>query len=431
MGTKKYIVIISALAFALIGEAFAEDSELDVLRSELALLRADYDTRIAALEARLAAAEQTREIAQASLLPSNRSVSSHNPAIGVIFQGQAWNFENDPEVFSIPGFPLGGESGPFKEGLAIAEAEINISANVDDKFTAWLTAALVIEDGEGAVEIEEAWLETTALPAGLSARFGRFFSGIGYLNGKHAHSWDFADQPLPYQAFLGDQFLDDGLQIRWIAPTDIYVETGAEVFRGSRYPAAGAANSGYGANSLFVNAGGDFGGDHSWLAGISNLKAKSIGRESGDDDVPLLFTGDSDTTIAQFVYKWAPNGNWKKRNLVISSELFWHSEDGIFTLPGGGLQAANYDQQGWYLQAVYQPIPRWRFGTRFDRLSGDSLFGTKVDDPKRFGLMTDWSNSEFSRLRLQYTRDETGVASDNQWGLQYILSIGAHGGHSF
>jgi hypothetical protein len=53
------------------------------------------------------------------------------------------------------------------------------------------------------------------------------------------------------------------------------------------------------------------------------------------------------------------------------------------------------------------------------------------DDPMRYSLMTDWSNSEFSRLRLQYTRDEAGPADENQWGLQYILSIGAHGGHSF
>jgi hypothetical protein len=45
--------------------------------------------------------------------------------------------------------------------------------------------------------------------------------------------------------------------------------------------------------------------------------------------------------------------------------------------------------------------------------------------------MVDWSNSEFSRLRLQYTRDEAGLTDDDQFGLQYILSIGAHGAHTF
>jgi hypothetical protein len=45
--------------------------------------------------------------------------------------------------------------------------------------------------------------------------------------------------------------------------------------------------------------------------------------------------------------------------------------------------------------------------------------------------MADWSNSEFSRLRLQYALDQAAYEDDRQWGLQYIFSIGAHGAHSF
>jgi hypothetical protein len=359
---KRQVIFVVALLIS--NGAFAQNTEIDELRVALDELRADYEGRIAALEVRLAAAEQAQAGSAVSRTASRSSDSAFNPAIGVIFQGQAWNYANSPEDYSVQGFPFGGEAGPFAEGFATGEAEINISASVDDKFTAWLTAPLLIEDGEAVIEIEEAWLETTALPAGLSVRFGRFFSGIGYLNNKHAHSWDFADQPLPYQAFLGDQYLDDGVQVRWIAPTDLYVEAGTEVFRGTRYPAAGSAHSGYGANSFFVNVGGDLGTDHSWLAGISHLSATSIERESGDEDDPLLFSGDSDTTIAQFVWKWAPNGNWKQRNLVVQSELFWNSEDGDYTLPGSVPLAYDRDQRGWYLQAAYQPFPRWRLAIR-------------------------------------------------------------------
>ena len=76
---------------------------------------------------------------------------------------------------------------------------------------------------------------------------------------------------------------------------------------------------------------------------------------------------------------------------------------------------------------------------RYDQLSSDdpgqAFDGTPLmpssGDPRRYSLMTDWSNSEFSRLRLQYTLDQTGPANDSQWGLQYIFSIGAHGAHSF
>jgi len=34
-------------------------------------------------------------------------------------------------------------------------------------------------------------------------------------------------------------------------------------------------------------------------------------------------------------------------------------------------------------------------------------------------------------LRLQYNYDSASLESDNQFGLQYIFSIGAHGAHSF
>lgn len=442
--------ILCTFVILFANSASAQSADIESLRADLDGLRADYETRIAALERRLAIAEQSAVAAkntyqQAPTAPATAGpradggAAAFNPAIGVIFQGQAWAYANDPEGYFIQGFPLGGEAGPIDEGMAIGEAEINISANVDDKFTAWLTSPIVIEDGEAGIEIEEAWLEATALPAGLAVRFGRFFSGIGYLNSKHAHSWDFADQPLPYQAFLGGQYLDDGIQARWIAPTDLYLEVGTEILRGSRYPAAGAAHSGFGGNSLFVNIGGDFGTDHSWLAGVSHLSVQSIDRISGDEDDPLLFSGDSVTTIAHLVWKWAPNGNWRQRNLVIQSEVFWRSEDGDYTLPGGSPLAYDNDQQGWYLQAVYQPFPRWRFGTRIDGLSTDdpgpafdgSPLAAPNEYPKRYSLMTDWSNSEFSRFRFQYTRDEAGPGDDSQWGLQYILSIGAHGGHSF
>ena len=430
-------------------------SELDVLRAELATLRQDYETRIARLEARLAAAESSGPAAATTLssepvdavassgaLPPSRAAAganAFNPAIGVIFQGQAWHSELDAEERSIPGFPLGGEAGSPPDGLALGETEIGISANVDDWFAARLTLPIAIEDGETHVELEEAWIETLSLPAGTSARFGRFFSGIGYLNSRHSHTWDFLDQPLAYQAFLGSQYLDDGVQLRWLAPIDLYLEFGGELLRGDRYPAAGAANSGVGAHSLFARLGGDVGVGSSWQAGVSYLHSDSSNRESGDSDALLLFSGNTDLLIAELVWKWAPAGNWRERNLILQSEFLWRNEDGRYLLPDGGNPDFDQSQFGWYGQVVYQPVTGWRVGARIDLLSADNpgvLFaGTALepddDDPMRYTLMLDWSHSEFSRLRLQYARDESAQHSDNQWGLQYIHSIGAHGAHSF
>ena len=436
------------------------ESEIDALRAELAQMRADYELRIAQLEQRLdeaeeKAADQQAVSPQSDYQPASQSDqwqpepyvgqmtnsgnNTSNPAIGVIFQGQAWSYSDDPDDYQIPGFPLGGEAGPLPEGLALGETEINISGNVDDKFTAWLTVPIAIEDGEVVVELEEAWVETMTMPGGLSLRMGRFYSNIGYLNDKHAHSWDFADLPLPYEAFLGGQYIDDGLQLRWLAPTDFYLELGAEVARGAKYPAGGAANSGVGSYALHLRSGGDVGFSNSWQAGISYLQADADDRESGSEDDPLVFTGQTDLWIAEFVWKWAPNGNSKQRNFIFQTEYIWRNEDGRYTVPGASALPYDTDQQGWYLQAVYQPFPQWRIGLRYDRLSSDdpgqAFDGTPLmpssHDPYRYSLMADWSNSEFSRLRLQYTHDEAGFDDDNQWGLQYIFSIGAHGAHSF
>jgi hypothetical protein len=45
--------------------------------------------------------------------------------------------------------------------------------------------------------------------------------------------------------------------------------------------------------------------------------------------------------------------------------------------------------------------------------------------------MIDFSHSEFSRLRLQASYIDTGVMDDTQIFLQYVMSLGAHGAHSF
>jgi hypothetical protein len=87
-------------------------------------------------------------------------------------------------------------------------------------------------------------------------------------------------------------------------------------------------------------------------------------------------------------------------------------------------------------------MPRWRLGMRYDALqssangSSDELisesgFDSFGHDPWRYSLMADWSNSEFSRIRLQYGHDMSTDEANNYWIAQYILSLGAHGAHGY
>ena len=158
------------------------------------------------------------------------------------------------------------------------------------------------------------------------------------------------------------------------------------------------------------------------------------------------FSGDSTTWLADFVWKWAPNGNSAHQNLKFQSEYFVREEKGGLVCSGAGACAVPVDssykskQSGWYAQGVYQFTPQWRAGLRYEQLdSGARDFGANaanlvVDSyrPKKASAMVDYSWSEFSRLRLQIAQDKsmTGI-TDNQLTLQYVMSLGAHGAHKF
>jgi hypothetical protein len=418
------------------------NEDIEILRRELQQLRSDYDARIQQLEDRLARAEKTAAIAQqeadeAILMAEElatqpagtpiNSATAFNPAIGVVLNGSISS--HNREDFIIPGFMPGPETGPGESGLNIGETEINLKASVDDKFLGNLTFALAAEDGEVEIELEEAFIQTLSLPTGFTMTAGRFFSGIGYLNNFHSHADDFSDRPLPYQSFLANQLKDDGVQLRWLAPSSQFLEFGVEVFRGSAFPASGAAREGKGTYAAFVHLGDDVGVSHSWQAGISTLKAKV---ENRADDSGNLFSGDSDLSMVDLVWKWAPQGNRTVTNFKIMGEYFWREEEGSYgALPYRG------DQSGWYLQGVYQFTPGWSVGYRYDVLDADNrgVSGTLLDDmdarPERNTLMLQWANSEFGRFRLQYTKDESGLDSDDQIRLEYTHAFGAHGGHQF
>jgi len=370
------------------------------------------------------------------------SGNAFNPAISLILDGHYASYSRDPATYSAPGFLLDAEAGLPSEGLSLDETELAISANVDDKYYGFLTTSLEQTDGETSIAIEEAYFETLALPHGLKVKAGRFLSELGYLNPIHAHAWDFNDAPLAYLAMLNTAYADTGVQLRWVVPAELFVEIGGELLRGDSFPAAdGAASDGTGASTLFVHFGGDVGADKSWRAGIARLTADANARTSVFDGGSLAFTGSSDVTIADFVWKWAKNGNSRERYYVVQAEYLQRDEDGsvmVTTLAGDESGAYTGTQNGFYVQGVYQFRPRWRAGVRFDRLSADNAVGVSAATPlvaahrpHRVSAMADFSNSEFSRLRLQWNRDDSRPETDNQIVFQYLMSLGAHGAHRF
>lgn len=388
---------------------------------------------------------------------AQEKTSAFNPQISLILDGQYASYNNEPADYELPGFTLGGEAGLPEEGFTLGHSELTLSANIDDKFFGQFNLAFAEHEGEVETEIEEAFFETVGLGQGFTVRGGRFFSGLGYLNLQHKHAWDFNDAPLVYAGIFGNKYLDDGVRVSWVAPTDLFLEFGAELFSGSHFPASGE-HSGAGSKVAFVNIGGDIGASHSWQSGISYFYADVKDRESGGHDhghkegdaeegeveIPS-FTGDNDVIGLNLVYKWAPNGNYKNRNFKLQGEYFQREEDGIVSiLNSEPLEQSSFDgdQKGYYLQAIYQFMPQWRAGLRYDRIESDNSGDDEeileeaglLDGgikPKRTSVMLEWIPSEFSRIRLQYNRDKSYENEDDQIYLQYTFSLGSHGSHTF
>src|SRR6516162_677957 len=61
----------------------------------------------------------------------------------------------------------------------------------------------------------------------------------------------------------------------------------------------------------------------------------------------------------------------------------------------------------------------------------DSTVNSRGITPRRGSAMLEFNTSEFGRFRLQYNLDYSRGTPDNQGFLQYIVSLGAHGAHSY
>ncbi|MBZ0090911.1 MAG: hypothetical protein K8F27_01610 [Sulfuricellaceae bacterium] len=463
----RHKLIVSSVLLALGLPSAAEaatNADLQQIHHEIEQLRQNYESRIAALESRLKLAEsEARQAgakadkaagqaeaasAIASAPPPSHSggdnISAFNPGVSLILSGLYSNHSQDPAAYQITGFHLPadvlGAARP-QRGFSLTESELGIYANIDPLFYGGLNFSI---HPDNTVSTEEAFIQTTSLPHGLTVKAGRFYSGIGYLNEQHAHTWDFADAPLAYQAFLGGQFNNDGVQVRWLAPTDTYLEVGAELGRGANYPGTGRDKNGSGASALFAHAGGDIGISNSWRAGLSVLTTSPQDRTW--DDVNLAnaavtnrFSGNSKLWIADGVWKWSPNGNTYYTNFKLQGEYLRRTEDGtLVSAATPGSYAST--QSGWYLQGIYQFAPYWRAGVRTERLDSGSVdYGINNATllrpdyaPTRQSVMVDFNASEFSRIRLQLAQDKSRQgASDNQLFLQYQMALGAHGAHQY
>ena len=429
-----WYAVFAALSSHALNALAADDSDLQVIQKQ-----------IQGLEQRIARQSNIQPVFVAS-----SSEGAFNPAISLILSGTYGSLRQDPAI-PATGFAMNANNTGYTRGFSLKESELSIAANIDPQFRGVGTFSL---DPAGGISVENAFVQSSALGNGFNLKTGRFFSGLGYLNEQHAHAWDFVDQPLVYRVLWDNQIGDDGLQLKWLAPTDMFVEVGGEVGRGRGFPGTDRRNNnGAGAGVLFAHFGDDIGIEYSWRAGVSLHQTK---RENAiSNAVPDLlntaggvsnnFNGDSQTAGLDWVWKYSHNGNFRERYLKVQGEYFQRKESGVLAYNTAGANLTDsysVTQSGWYLQSVYQFMPTWRTGLRYDNLdpgvaavgvaNAGNVISNYAFNPSRLTWMVDYNPSEFTRLRLQLAHNNSRQGlPDNQLFLQYIMSLGAHGAHQY
>lgn len=447
----KNVIVLLFISFSLAAFCQADDIESRIRKLEetLALQSQTISKQqklIEELKAELGALKEQKAVQDTEALPAKESASEGfkstglfgssslmNPNVSVVMNTFAYSSNLKAEELdgrSIPGFTTVAQER--QKGFNLEAAELYIYAPVDPYFN-FYTAIPVTEDG---AEVEEAYVVTTAIPHGIQLKGGKFKSSFGRLNSQHAHAWDFAEAPLPYRAFLGDEgYCDKGASISYIPPTPFYLSLGAEIFQGDNDLLFGkGAKNGPHACSLYAKTSFDFGKHSSILTGVSMLRGYTLTETAAEDS---LFQGKSSLYDFEFTYKWKRS---KLKGFTLQGEYMRRAQKGMLD---SGISADEFkrDQDGFYLQAVYLfGDGRWRTGLRYDRLSlfndcfrlgpEDLALGS---DPYRISAMAEYNPTEFSRIRLQYNHDRSssGNRINREYILQFIFGIGAHAAHAY
>lgn len=371
------------------------------------------------------------------------AIHTFNPEVSALIDGyyhHDLNGSSDELIERIAGFGGGvlvdEPHHDTEPGFNIRHLELSCVAAVDPYFKG-TAVATISEDG---AEMEEAVIETLALPYGIKTKAGKFFSDIGYLNPKHAHEWDFVDRPLVYRLLLGKHGLNDlGVQCSWLAPTPFYLLLGLEALQGKDQYA-------------FVYSGQDPLPRHQgprvwtgWLRSSPNLPDPHLAQIGlfcaqgiyQDNRGGNFLDGDNLLWGLNTIYRFSSRKAYGQGDIILQAEYI-RSEKTLQQVSA----ATSWEdtQDGYYMQAVYGFAPRWRCGLRWDHVG---LLNQVQDEsgPKQYGSswrisgMVDFSPSEFSRLRFQVNngRYNTDIGKEDvvEIFVQLQVSIGAHGAHPF
>ncbi len=378
----------------------------------------------------------------------------------------------------------GGGHDPNQRGFTLQQAELSFAGVVDQLFSGEMHVVLLEDD----IELEEAFLTSSSLPAGLQLKGGYYLTEFGRINPTHPHSWAWIDQPIIAGRLLGaDGIRGVGARLGWLAPTPWYSQFLVGVQNADNASMSSFLGEGHHHGEEAVVAEAEHGEEeaeheeaeaHVHDLGVEETVAglPAVGRDingledylyslrwenSGDlgEETTALFglstlygpnaTGEDGETLiygADLTLKWRASHNergypfvtWQteimKRDFESDEAVIPH-DDHEHVFP-----AETVEDWGLYSQVLWGFRPGWEAGLRAEYATGsdDGLEERDSDaarcDRIRISPMIAYRPSEFSRVRLQYNYDDADFLEDGEahtvWaGLEVLY--GSHPAHTY
>ena len=423
----------------------ALEDHVRTLAEEVALLRGELNAlrdakaadpapaaRVLLASASIAPAESSSSLPVATAAATPQVPQTQAPGGGTqpqTFGGATSNAKLlNPDISLIGDFigTVGHNNVAPSRLMELHESEVGMQAIIDP----YARADAFISFGEEGVNVEEAYVTFTSLPAGLLMKVGKMRADFGKVNTIHNHALPWIDRPLVTNNLVGgeDGIDDSGISLsRFIpAPKGWFMEGTAQVYRGDSDDVFTAYRRQDLAVVGHVRGYRDLSESTNLDLGISYARGNSSGTITTSNP-SAFFTNlySADATL-----RWKPLRRAVYKNLLVRTELFWSARDQLSPLNVFETQHAF----GMYASAEYRVNRRWTVGGRFDR-SGHAN-AANLTDTGFSGILTYWP-SEFSQIRGQYRFGHLAVANPgdfsnaNEFLFQFLFVMGAHGAHPF
>ena len=345
------------------------------------------------------------------------------------------------------------------------DIELMVQANVDQLAHAYIVfnAGSELDPwtktdpfNEVSVGVEEAAIETTALPYGLGVKGGQFFADFSRLGKVHSHELPFTDRPASLAGIIGGETKARGVELSWVPPGGHYfrLTAGAVDNIGAEMAATGLCNTlGGGTDNLFAASSNRSFGDimyYSRAATIFELN-DSTSLNLGLDYAYGRDQGTRELASADVKLTWVPDAAGFDR-LEIGGEVLRGDNSGNFgpaALFAGGPTHGDSTANGAYVYAQYRIGKEWEPGIRYDWFRPETWSQTDANNDgiadgmsrtcstqNSLSAYLTYNFNEFNRLRLEvsHLNGASGAfnGKNDDWltFLQWSIIIGPHK-HSF